>query len=134
MQPTQLSSGTVANVADYEVIRLLSEGNHGRFYLARPPARLGIPDEFVALKLFLGVATELTKKMWGNIPVIPVMSTGATDGAYLRAKGIAVYGVPLFRKDGELRMHGNDERVPVDSLEEGTDYIYRTLMEVAAKK
>lgn len=39
-------------VADYEVVRLLGEGNHGRFWLARPPARLGIPDEYVALKVF----------------------------------------------------------------------------------
>ena len=30
-------------VADYRVVRLLGEGNHGRFYLARPPARLGSP-------------------------------------------------------------------------------------------
>lgn len=41
-----------AAVADYEIVRLLGEGNNGRFYLARPPARLGIPDEFVALKVF----------------------------------------------------------------------------------
>jgi acetylornithine deacetylase/succinyl-diaminopimelate desuccinylase-like protein len=31
------------------------------------------------------------------------------------------------------RMHGNDERVPVDSLEQGTQVIYKTLLEVAAK-
>ncbi len=41
-----------ATIADYQVVRLIGEGNNGRFYLARPPARLGIPDEFVALKVF----------------------------------------------------------------------------------
>lgn len=41
-----------AAVADYAVVRLLGEGNHGRYYLARPPERLGIADEFVALKVF----------------------------------------------------------------------------------
>ena len=30
-------------------------------------------------------------------------------------------------------MHGNDERVPIDSLEQGTELIYRTLIAVAAK-
>jgi len=48
-------SGTAtlpATVADYQVVRLIGEGNNGRFYLARPPARLGIADEFVALKVF----------------------------------------------------------------------------------
>jgi eukaryotic-like serine/threonine-protein kinase len=58
MEPTQSPSGTLANVADYELVRLLGEGNNGRYYLARPPARLGLDDEFVALKVFAGVATE----------------------------------------------------------------------------
>jgi serine/threonine protein kinase len=45
-------------IADYRVVRVLGEGNHGRFYLARPPARLGLPDEFVALKVFTGRHSE----------------------------------------------------------------------------
>jgi eukaryotic-like serine/threonine-protein kinase len=45
-------------IADYQVVRVLGEGNHGRFYLARPPARLGIPDEFVAVKVFTGQHSE----------------------------------------------------------------------------
>src|SRR5262249_36298379 len=43
--------------------------------------------------------------------VVPYMSRGATDSAYLRQKGIAVYGVPVFSRDGESRAHGNDERI-----------------------
>jgi serine/threonine protein kinase len=58
MEPLQASSATLANVGDYEVVRLLGEGNHGRFYLARPPARLAIADEFVVVKVFVGVCTE----------------------------------------------------------------------------
>jgi len=41
-----------AAVADYVIVRLLGEGNHGRYYLARPPERLGLREEFVALKVF----------------------------------------------------------------------------------
>lgn len=44
--------GIPAAIADYEIIRLLGEGNHGHFFLARPPARLGVSDELVALKVF----------------------------------------------------------------------------------
>ena len=58
MEPNQNGGATLANVADYELVRLLGEGNNGRYYLARPPARLGLEDEFVALKVFAGVATE----------------------------------------------------------------------------
>jgi len=41
-----------AAIADYVIVRQLGEGNHGRYYLARPPARLELADEFVALKVF----------------------------------------------------------------------------------
>jgi len=43
---------TPAMIADYEVIDQLGEGINGRYYLARPPARLGLSEEFVALKVF----------------------------------------------------------------------------------
>ena len=52
MDATGLVGSAPAAVADYQVVRVLGEGNHGRFYLARPPARLGLPDEFVAVKVF----------------------------------------------------------------------------------
>jgi len=49
---------TVPALADFRVVRLIGEGNHGRFYLARPPARLGIADEYVAVKVFAGQCSE----------------------------------------------------------------------------
>jgi serine/threonine protein kinase len=49
---------TLPVLADYEVVRQLGEGNHGRFYLARPPARLGLSDEYVAVKVFAGQCSE----------------------------------------------------------------------------
>ena len=64
--------------------------------------------------------------------VIPTMSTGATDGAALRAHGIPTYGVlpyPLTQEDAG-RMHGDDERVPVAALAWGAEYLYRTLLRV----
>ncbi|MGH3565340.1 MAG: protein kinase domain-containing protein [Pseudonocardia sp.] len=46
------ASPTPGAIADYEIVRLLGDGNHGRYYLARPPARLDLAEEFVALKVF----------------------------------------------------------------------------------
>jgi acetylornithine deacetylase/succinyl-diaminopimelate desuccinylase-like protein len=66
-----------------------------------------------------------------NALVVPFLMRGTTDGAYLRAKGMAVYGVPLFRKDGELRMHGNDERISLENLRAGTELLRKIVMEVA---
>jgi acetylornithine deacetylase/succinyl-diaminopimelate desuccinylase-like protein len=66
-----------------------------------------------------------------NALVVPFLMRGTTDGAYLRARGMAVYGVPLFRKDGELRLHGNDERISLENLRAGTDLLGKLVLEVA---
>jgi acetylornithine deacetylase/succinyl-diaminopimelate desuccinylase-like protein len=64
--------------------------------------------------------------------VMPFMSTGATDAQATRAAGIPTYGIlpmPLPMED-ELRMHGDDERVPIPALGWATEYLYRVLGEV----
>jgi acetylornithine deacetylase/succinyl-diaminopimelate desuccinylase-like protein len=69
-----------------------------------------------------------------NALVVPFLMRGTTDGAFLRAKGMAVYGVPLFRKDGELRMHGNDERMSLANLRNGTDLLSKIILRVSEPK
>jgi len=64
--------------------------------------------------------------------VVPYMSRGATDGSYLRQKGMAVYGVPIFlREGGESRAHGNDERISPENLAHGTDLLWKIVTAVA---
>jgi acetylornithine deacetylase/succinyl-diaminopimelate desuccinylase-like protein len=67
--------------------------------------------------------------------VVPFMSTGGTDGAMLRAQGIATYGIlPMpLTMDDELRMHGDNERVPISSLGWAAEYLYRVLQTVTAR-
>jgi len=77
---------------------------------------------------------ESAMAMVPGTTVIPFMSTGATDGAALRAKGIPTYGIlpmPLPMVD-ELRMHGDNERVPVPALGWATEFLYRTLQRVTS--
>jgi serine/threonine protein kinase len=50
----------VEPIADYELVRSLGAGNHGEFFLARPPARLGSVDEYVAVKVLVGATSEDT--------------------------------------------------------------------------
>jgi acetylornithine deacetylase/succinyl-diaminopimelate desuccinylase-like protein len=67
---------------------------------------------------------RVTKEMWGNVPVVPTMSTGATDGLYLRNAGIPVYGVSgLFYP--ETGAHGMNERIPAQAFYEGLEFMYR---------
>ena len=64
-------------------------------------------------------------KFWPGIPVIPKMSTGATDGLYLRNAGIPTYGVSgIFIDEEDIRAHGRDERIPVKSFYEAIDFMY----------
>jgi acetylornithine deacetylase/succinyl-diaminopimelate desuccinylase-like protein len=62
--------------------------------------------------------------MFGDIPVIPTMSTGATDGRFLRAAGIPTYGVSgLFGVTGETNAHGRDEKLRVKSYYQGLEFL-----------
>jgi acetylornithine deacetylase/succinyl-diaminopimelate desuccinylase-like protein len=67
---------------------------------------------------------KLTAEFWPGIPVIPIMSTGGTDGTHLRNAGIPTYGHSGLAIE-DFRAHGRDERVPVKSFFEGTEYLYR---------
>ena len=80
----------------------------------------------------LAEATTLTRSMWGNIPVVPVMSTGATDGRYLRAAGIPTYGVSgIFSLGGETNAHGRDEKLRTKSFYEGLDFLDKLVKRLA---
>ena len=69
---------------------------------------------------------EITSAMWPGVPVIPIMSTGASDSLYLRRAGIPTYGVSgIFGDMDDVRAHGRDERLPVTSLWEGQEFLYR---------
>jgi acetylornithine deacetylase/succinyl-diaminopimelate desuccinylase-like protein len=72
----------------------------------------------------LTATTELTNRMFGDIPVIPTMSPGATDGRFLRAAGIPTYGVSgLFSVTGETNVHGGDEKLRVNSYYQGLEFL-----------
>jgi hypothetical protein len=63
--------------------------------------------------------------MWLGVPTVPIMVMGATDGRYLRAQGIPCYGVQGFFMDrDDVRFHGRDERLGVQSFYEGQAFLY----------
>jgi acetylornithine deacetylase/succinyl-diaminopimelate desuccinylase-like protein len=77
--------------------------------------------------------TSITHELFGEkVPVIPVMSTGATDGRRLRAAGIPTYGVSgLFGDPADSRAHGRDERMLVKSYFDGQEFLYRLVHRLA---
>lgn len=82
----------------------------------------------------LAATTDLTKTIWGDIPVIPTMSTGATDGRFLRQAGIPTYGVSgIFSQPGETNAHGRDEKLRVKSYYNGLDFLDKLVRRLSTK-
>ncbi len=78
-----------------------------------------IPDNI--LKTIENTASTL----WPGVPVVPVMETGATDGKYFRIAGIPTYGISGYFYDvDDVRAHGKDERIGVESYFEGIEFYY----------
>ncbi|MFZ0738122.1 MAG: M20/M25/M40 family metallo-hydrolase [Candidatus Acidiferrales bacterium] len=75
------------------------------------------------------------RSTWPGTPVTPYLFQAGTDAIAWRSRGVPVYGIypyPITPED-LTRMHGNDERVPIESLEQGTEMIYKTLVRVASE-
>ena len=73
--------------------------------------------------------------MFNGVPVIPFMSTGATDGRFLRAAGIPTYGVSgLFLEPSDVRAHGKDERVLQKSLYDSQAFLYELVKMLSTEK
>ena len=85
---------------------------------AVPPSPL-LPEVVSAYRVTLAA-------MWPGLPVVPTMSTGATDGKYLRTAGIPTFGIACMFFDMEDdRSHGKDERVGVQDFYDGIQFGYR---------
>jgi acetylornithine deacetylase/succinyl-diaminopimelate desuccinylase-like protein len=85
---------------------------------ALPPAALK-PEVMQPLE-------AIVAKMWPGIPVIPTMATGASDGVYTNAAGMPTYGISgIALETNDVRAHGKDERVPIESYYRGVDFYYR---------
>jgi len=81
--------------------------------------------------MFTAIA-ETVKELAPGMVTVPYMSTGATDSARLRQLGMQAFGILPFPMDqnDEDRMHGNDERIPLASLDFGTRLIFGAVFRV----
>ena len=114
--PGETVAGTRAKLAELAGAKVTVTANEPVRPTAIPPAldpKITGPAKAVAAKHFPG------------LPLLPLMSTGATDGIFLQAVGIPVYGAPGFFVDPDGNgTHGLNERIRVESLYAGRDYLY----------
>ncbi|HXY07911.1 MAG TPA: M20/M25/M40 family metallo-hydrolase [Terriglobales bacterium] len=89
-----------------------------------PPLR---PDVFRPLE-------RITSEMWPGTPVVPEMATGASDGIYTMGVGMPTYGIAGIAIDrDDIRAHGRDERLGIQSYYDGVDFYYRYLKAVTSE-
>ena len=118
--PTSDADATIA-----ELNRLIADSSIKLTWTVPNDEKFGVTPSPVEPEL-MAATTELTKSMFGDIPVIPTMSTGATDGRFLRAAGIRTYGVSgIFSLPGENNAHGRDEKLRVKSYYDGLEFLDR---------
>jgi acetylornithine deacetylase/succinyl-diaminopimelate desuccinylase-like protein len=73
----------------------------------------------------VGPIEKIAAKHFAGVPVIPEMSTGASDATQLGRIGIPTYGVPgLWNEPETAGTHGLNERISANSLYRGRDYLF----------
>ena len=152
--PTVLDGGFRKNVIPSEAsaildIRMLPDEDVAGFYaelagviddprveivpedIYRPAA----PPSKIDNEMFQALET-VSRKMYPDATVLPIMQTGATDMAQLRAKGVQAYGIGPTRTLEEMNSnrgaHGDDERISEVALLGLVQFLWYTVLEVAA--
>ena len=111
---------TLTRVLDNERITVTPMGDA----VLSPPAPL---DERI-----LGPVQSIATAMWPGVPLVPTMSAGATDSRFLNNAGIPTYGISgMFNEPETSGVHAVNERLPVRSLYEGQEFLYRLVKALA---
>ena len=153
--PTILKAGVGINVIPSEAeatldIRALPGEDIERFYAQMteiigdpavklvpiPPTRPPAPASRIDTEMYR-VLEQVSRRMYPGATVMPGMSTGASDQAQLRAKGIQSYGIgPASTEEDALNYpaHGDVERLAESSLYPFVEYVWNVVTEVAAQK
>lgn len=152
--PTMLQAGVRANVVPSEAravvnIRLLP-GNLLAPLLGKlrdlvndPQVRFEVepdgaetaPSTSTNTELYSAISRAATQQFPG-VTVLPMMSTVATDSVPLRLRNVQAYGLFLFPiTDADYRrMHGDDERIPLDSFRQGIEFLDKIVTDFAVAK
>jgi acetylornithine deacetylase/succinyl-diaminopimelate desuccinylase-like protein len=103
----------------------ISDHGSDRKAMVPPPVRADVMEAL----------SSVSKKYWPNAKVIPIMETGASDSIYTMQAGIPSYGISgVALEHDDVRAHGRDERVPVESFYTGAEFYYDFLKRLTTRK
>jgi acetylornithine deacetylase/succinyl-diaminopimelate desuccinylase-like protein len=77
---------------------------------------------------------SLVAANWPGLKVVPTMADGASDNVYTSAAGLPSYtitGIDIDRND--VRAHGRDERLGVESFYRGNEFFYQYIKAIASR-
>jgi acetylornithine deacetylase/succinyl-diaminopimelate desuccinylase-like protein len=152
--PTVIDAGFRRNVIPSEAsaildIRMLPDEDVQGFYedlaaviddsrveiVPEPIYRPAAPPSDIDNEMF-HTLEQVALEMFPEATVLPIMSTGATDMAQVRAKGVQAYGIGPARTIEEINSgfgaHGDNERVEEDAFVDMVEYLWRVILEMAA--
>ena len=154
ISPTMLRAGIRANVVPSEAravlnIRLLP-GDMAESLIAKlqtlvndpqirfeiePGAGEAAPSSSLTSDLYASI-TRVAAREFPGAAIVPEMSPGATDSSPLRMRNVQAYGLgPFPLTDADLlRMHADDERIPLDSYRKGVEFLYGIVSDFAVEK
>ena len=114
--PGETVDATLAKLKELAGAKVTVTANQPLRPIAVPPAM----DEKI-----IGPMRTLAAKHFPGVPLLPLMSTGATDGVFFGSLGTPVYGAPGIFLEPDLNgIHGLNERIRVKSLYDGRDYLF----------
>ena len=114
--PGESVDGTLATLRTLAGPKVTVTANQPLRPVAKPPAL----DPAI-----IGPMRAVAARHFPGLPLVPTMSTGATDGVFLEAAGIPVYGAPGLFTDADFNnIHGLNEKMGVRALYDGRDYLY----------
>ncbi|HUE04838.1 MAG TPA: M20/M25/M40 family metallo-hydrolase [Bryobacteraceae bacterium] len=150
LAPTMLKAGFAFNVIPSEAeayidIRALPDEDIPRFY---EEMRAAIADQNVDIEpqkpvrpatapsrtdtILFRALEHAQRKMFPNAVTLPLLLTGATDMAELRARGVQAYGFgPIVESGDPGEAHANDERLAEASLYKLVEFLWYTILEAA---
>jgi acetylornithine deacetylase/succinyl-diaminopimelate desuccinylase-like protein len=108
--------------------------NDGQISVTRISSPFAAPVSPLRVDVTSAVS-KISEEMWPGVNVTPLMSTGATDGKYLRRQGIPVYGVSgMFGDMDDVRAHGKDERMGIKEFYDGVEFMYRFMKAISSEE
>ena len=153
--PTMMKAGIGPNVIPSEAeatldIRALPDEDIAKFYaemqkvigdpavkiVPLPATRPGSPASRLDTEMYRALE-QVSKRMYPGSTVLPTMSTGASDKAQLRNKGIQSYGIGPYSTDEDTAQygaHGDVERLLESALYNFVEFDWNVVTEVAVKK